>query len=169
MNKQYWTDEEYFYKSYKHLSPIAWRRFVRIVVDFSNARVSPRLVEYDDKSKIITWEKITPLDMDENEEMLSLFLANGYNSPRKVKDKIRIKVARMREIGYIHGDLHMNNIGMKNGNFYIFDLDTVVKEDENNLPSLLEFMEDLDIYDFDEYAERDWIGWTFDIEDVFKQ
>lgn len=168
MSKQYWTDEDYFYKSYKHLSPTAWRRFLRIVVDFSDASISPRLVEYDDKSKLITWEKITPLNTDEDEEMLSLFLENGYDSARKVKDEIRIKVARMREIGYIHGDLHMNNIGMKNGNFYIFDLDTVVKEHERDLPSLIQFMEEMDTYDFDEYAERDWIGWTFDVEAVFE-
>lgn len=165
----FWTDDEYFYKRYPRYDDERWKRLMKIAKILSNANVTPKLTGNWPNERILKWEKIIPLDIDDPEGSRILFEGYGLTSARPVKDLIRIKVAKLRELGYVHADLHINNLGFLDGEFYILDIDTVTDiETERDLPWLIEFMEgDLDIQDFDEYAERDWTGWVDDIEDVY--
>lgn len=117
--------KEYFNKEYYDISEYHWNRILKVSKLFHENGIGPKVIDsdYDEISEAgsITYEVVDPL-LD--------VLNNKHVDKKKIKHKIRKVVKKMHSLGYGHGDLHLGNIGMKNGSFVLLDFDTVYKMDE---------------------------------------
>ena len=104
-----------------------------IVKEYDLFNFLPKIKNFADRENIIVWEKITPL--------------NSFTSD-KVKDIIEHNIIKFlwdigRAInglhfnGIYHGDARVDNIGIKDGNFVLFDFDSSKKVTDYNSPMFI--------------------------------
>ena len=112
-----------FYKEYRELPDWRWVEIVTACIILSNEEISPPLVTVYHSKRTIVWEKIVPLrsSMEELPDEVELSVAD-------LKQQISILVERMHDLGYVHGDLHIGNIGVRNGNqAVLLDFDSIMR------------------------------------------
>jgi len=112
-----------FYKRYLGLSDWRWTQIACACLMLSELGISPRLLKIDNKRKTLVFEEIIPFEpgMDEIPKGVEI-------SIKEAKEQITILVERMHNVGFVHGDLHLGNIGVVDGNRIVFvDFDSVMR------------------------------------------
>ena len=143
-----------------------WTRIKKVSQYLSDASIGPLVISINEDDKEIFYEEVSPLDctlVDDPEMIKTLY---GLTTS-EIINKITELVDRLHQQGYGHGDLHMNNIGFKDGRFYILDHDTVYRIDEGMVPWLKKWIDEgfdgcFDGESFDDFVADDYEGWRSD-------
>jgi predicted unusual protein kinase regulating ubiquinone biosynthesis (AarF/ABC1/UbiB family) len=112
----------------------------------------------------IYYEQVEPLDPQMKDSDTVVYKTYDM-TVQEIQEEITILVDTLHSLGYGHGDLHMGNIGFKNGRFYLLDHDTVYKVSEGRVPWLNKWI--VQYYDdqfdsFDEFVQYDYDNWKSD-------
>ena len=97
----------------------------KVVYIYNLFNYLPRVKDQIDEENIIIWEKIKPLNSLKSEEIA--------NTIEKDIIKFLWDIGRalhgLHKNGIVHGDARVDNIGIKNGNYVLFDFDASKKVD----------------------------------------
>lgn len=121
-------DDNTVEKEYNDMSQTFWERIKNNAKFLSEQGLGPQVINTfespDSSFYAITYEKVMPLSMDEDDPSTK-YLLSKY-SKEEIIAKIGKLVDQLHTIGYGHGDLHIGNIGYihKDEKFVILDHDT---------------------------------------------
>lgn len=149
-----------FRKSYFDLPRCHWNRIKQAAIDLDDACIGPTVITIDDAKMKIYYQEVQPLDpqMEDDE----VYDAYGM-TVEQIQDKITNLVDVLHSLDYGHGDLHMKNIGFKDGRFYLLDHDTVYTISEGEVPWVKQWnVEAFDELPFDEFVDYDYDNWKSD-------
>jgi len=93
------------------------KNYIKKVYDLFN--FLPRIIKYIDQENIIVWEKITPLNSFPSEKIKDIIEQNIL----KFLWDIGKALSGLHYNGIYHKDARVDNIGIKDGNFVLFDFD----------------------------------------------
>jgi hypothetical protein len=79
----------------------------------------PKIIDHGEDYNMIKWELITPLNSYTNSEKCNIITNNIV----KLLWDIGKAIVGLHENGIYHGDSRIDNIGIKNGKFVLFDFD----------------------------------------------
>ena len=138
-----------FFKYYEGISDYHWERIIKTTLELSDMKIGPPIISI--RNNCIVYKEIIPLDP---------------STPINISSaEITRVVEKMHQLGYAHGDLHMENIGYDNdGNIYILDHDTVYTITDSPDEWVRLWMEKgFDWVDtFNEFIEYDYDNWRTD-------
>jgi hypothetical protein len=108
-------------KNYENLPESHWRRISKAATFLSDSGLGPTVLEIYSEGKEhreITWELITPFDNSGPPPNLEVSIEN-------VKDQIEHNIKLLHDKGWIHGDIHINNLGTDGLRVFLLDPDTM--------------------------------------------
>lgn len=140
--------DNYVIKYYHGISDFHWERIRYASGKLSRARIGPGIITVvdNDQQKAIMYERVDllePTKCDDRDQLI---------------DSINKTISKLHSLGYAHGDLHIENIGIKRGEIYLLDHDTVY-ETSKYLRSGLEL----------EPWLKKWMDKGFDWEGTFEE
>lgn len=155
------TSHGKFKKCYHNITPYHWNRILSASMAFSSAEIGPQVLAIDETRHCIEYEEIIPFNHGDETQRPNLFIS-------QIIKKINVLVRTMHELGYGHGDLHINNLGFKGEHIYILDHDTVYNISEGEVPWLKAWMENGFEWDgtFEEFVQLDYENWKTDWLDI---
>lgn len=150
-------------KIYYDLSDNHWNRILAASAILAKHYIGVNILKVENEGiefRSITYEKIIPF--------------NNYAVPKElmrtsiydIQDMITNLVDKMHKLGYGHGDLHILNLGVKNGEIRLLDYDTVYELSDLDNLSNHKWLESwiIDRYDgdFDYFVVSDYESWKTD-------
>lgn len=88
-------------------------------VEYDLLKYITNIKRYDIDKKLIIWNKIKPLNSFETEELQSIIINNIF----KLLWDIAKALTGLHKNNILHGDCRLDNIGIYEGNFVLFDFD----------------------------------------------
>lgn len=133
-----------FIKRYPDISGDQWKRVTEAARAMSDAKIGPEVYSINHQDHSIEYQRVIPL------KSISCDIVDKQRLIRQVKDKI----VAMHQLGWAHGDLHPDNIGVYDDNVYILDHDSMFRIADGITPWVLCWMSFMSCL-------RDWDG-TFE-------
>lgn len=86
----------------------------------------------------------------------------------EVIKKVTQLVETLHYLGYAHGDLHLGNLGYREGRYYLLDYDTIYWIQEK--PEwVIEWMEEqFDIENYGQFVQYDFTNWIPDLDEYYE-
>jgi hypothetical protein len=149
------VDGDYFYKKYDNIEETHWLRISNASRLLSEEKIGPKVIFIDENNHMIQYERVIPVDDKPD-------IPNMSSSD--IVHAITVIINKLHSLGYGHGDLHIENLGYKDGKFYILDHDTIYKIEDlyhNNAPWLELWMEYGFSWkgSFEDFVHNDYKNW----------
>jgi hypothetical protein len=88
-------------------------------VEYDLSKYITNIKKYDIDKKLVVWNKITPLNSFKTEELQKIISCNIF----KLLWDIGKALTGLHQNNILHGDCRLDNIGIYEGNFVLFDFD----------------------------------------------
>lgn len=88
-------------------------------IDYDLSKYITNIKKYDIDKKLIVWNKIRPLNSFKTEELQNIIIDNIF----KLLWDIGKALTGLHKNNILHGDCRIDNIGIYEGNFVLFDFD----------------------------------------------
>lgn len=153
-----WIEDGVFYKKYEGLPEWRWIQIAYACLVLSNEEISPPLLTINNVEYIMSWEEVIPFESSSEElpEGINLYASD-------IQRQISSLVNKLHKLGYAHGDLHIGNIGVIDGNRVVMlDFDSIIRigDNEDWVQALLEIW---DVNTIEELMEEEKTSWKTDV------
>lgn len=150
-----------FCKIYFGLPRWHWDRIKQVAIDLDHAGIGPKVTSINDSDMEICYHQVQPL----NCQMQRRDVYDTYGmTVKEIQKRITNLVDILHSLDYAHGDLHMDNIGFKDGKFYLLDCDTIYRISQGEVPWIKQWIEKCfgEEFSFDEFVNYDYDNWKTD-------
>lgn len=133
-----------FIKCYRDIDEADWKRITNASQLLSDAKIGPKVYSINESGHYIEYQRVIPLGIQPRTDIVKDEFIGRVNE----------KITHMHELGYAHGDLHLDNIGFDDEDVYLLDHDSVFRIADGTTPWIISWMKCMSHL-------RDWDG-TFD-------
>lgn len=150
-----------FVKEYHNIPNEHWQRIKEASQILARKKIGPEILYLDNATTKIEYRCVTPI---RRLSVMSFHKADIIRQTRQL-------VTDLHEIGYGHGDLHIDNLGFLDDKVYLLDHDTLYRLDDKISPWLATWISEgygwdlssnQDAEIISNFAQLDYIAWQSD-------